>query len=175
MATAGSAGTASDLRRVKALMEGLDVNPIGDEDFMTVIHPYALYDIMSSDDFIDVVKYANPQSFISGEIGKIEGCRLVKSTNCATDGVAAPLTKYSTYVIGDGAMGIVSLAGAAPSKVTNPEKQMFQVNVVPGKISEANPEGKIGFLVSYWFAFVAKLLDTNPYRYRIIPMDSSII
>ena len=52
---------------------------------------------------------------------------------------------------------------------------MYNVSVVPGRLSEANPEGKIGFLVSYWMAFVAKILDTNPYRYRIIPMDSSII
>jgi N4-gp56 family major capsid protein len=173
--TAGAAGSSSDLRRVKALLEGLDVQPRVDEDFLAIVHPYALYDIMSGDDFIDQVNYANPQTFITGEIGKVEGCRLLKSTNTGTDGVAAPLTKYYTYVIGKGAMGVVSLAGAAPSNVSNPDKQSFKVNVVEPKIDASNPEGKVGFLVSYWFAFVAKLLDTSPYRYRIIPMDSSII
>jgi N4-gp56 family major capsid protein len=180
VATSGPAGSSSDLRRTKALMEGVDVRPRTDtDDFMAIIHPYVLYDIASDNTnggFIDVMKYANPkETFIQGEVGKVEGCRLVKSTNVGTDGTAAPLTKYYTYVIGEGAFGVVSLAGGAPSKVTDPEKQMFQVNVVQGKVSEANPEGKIGFLVSYWFAFVAKLLDSNPYRYRIIPMDASII
>ncbi len=175
VATASSAGSSADLRRAKFLMEGLDIQPRADEDFLCVIHPYALYDIMSSDDFIDVVKYANPQTFIQGEIGKVEGCRLLKSTNVGNDAVAAPLTKYYTYVIGEGAMGVVNLAGSPSGPNDDPFKRPFQVNVVQGKISEANPEGKIGFLVSYWMAFVAKLLDTNPYRYRIIPMDASII
>ncbi len=173
--TSGAAGSATDLRKVRALLDGLDVGPQVAEDYLAILHPYVLYDIMSGNDFIDVVKYANPQAFINGEIGKVEGCRLLKSTNVGDDGVAAPQKKYYTYVIGEGAMGIVNLAGGAPSKVTDPSRQQFQVNVVPGKVEMANPEGKVGFLVSYWFAFVAKLLDTNPYRYRIIPMDASII
>ena len=175
VATTGAQGSSTDLRKVKALLEGLDVNPLVNEDFLCILHPYVLYDIMSGNDFIDVVKYANPQTFINGEIGKVEGCRLLKSTNVGDDAVAAPLKKYYTYVVGEGAMGIVNLAGGAPSKVTDPSRQSFQVNVIQGKVEVANPEGKIGFLVSYWFAFVAKLLDTNPYRYRIIPMDASII
>ncbi len=176
--TGGGAGSSHDLRKAKALMEGLDVNPRTDEDFLTLLHPYVVYDIVSDNSnggFTDVMKYANPQTFIRGEIGKVEGCRLVKTTNVGDDGVAAPLKKYYTYVVGEGALGIVNLAGAAPSKVTDPSKQTFQVNVVQGKVGLDNPEGKIGFLVSYWYAFVAKLLDSNPYRYRIIPMDASII
>jgi len=173
--TAGAAGSSTDLRRAKFLLEGLDVLPRIDQDFMCLIHPYALYDVMSSDDFVDVVKYANPQTFIQGEIGKVEGCRLLKTTNVGTDGTAAPLTKYYTYVIGEGAFGAVTLAGSPGAAPVDPSKSMYQVNVVPGKISEANPEGKIGFLVSYWMAFVAKILDSTTYRYRIIQMDASII
>lgn len=175
VSTAGAAGSSTDLRRAKFLMEGLDVMPRTDEDFLCLVHPYVLYDIMSSDDFVDVMKYANPQTFIQGEIGKVEGCRLLKTTNVGNDAVAAPLTKYYTYVIGEGAFGVVTLAGSPGAAPVDPSKSMYQVNVVPGRISEANPEGKVGFLVSYWMAFVAKILDTNPYRYRIIPMDSSII
>jgi N4-gp56 family major capsid protein len=173
--TAGAAGSSTDLRRAKFLLEGQDVLPRIDQDFLCLIHPYALYDVMSSDDFVDVVKYANPQTFIQGEIGKVEGCRLLKTTNVGDDGTAAPLKKYYTYVIGEGAFGACTLAGSPGAAPVDPSKSMYQVNVVPGKISEANPEGKVGFLVSYWMAFVAKTLDTTVYRYKIIPMDSSII
>lgn len=178
MATAGPNGSSADLRRAKALLEGVDVRPHTDEDFMGIIHPYALYDIMSDNTaggFIDVMKYANPnQTFVQGEVGKVEGVRLVKSTNVATSGTA-PNVLYTTYVVGAGAMGAVSLSGQSPSNVRDPQKQSFKVNVIPGKPQIADPEGKIGFAVSYRFVFVAKLLDTTTYRFKTIPMDSSII
>jgi hypothetical protein len=72
-------------------------------------------------------------------------------------------------------MGVVSLGGNGPSNVVDPRKQSFAVNVIPGKPQIADPEGKIGFAVSYRFVFVAKLLDTTTYRFKTIPADPSII
>lgn len=179
MATAGAYGTSADLRKAKALLNGVNVRPKAGGDFLGIIHPYVLYDILSDNaagGFIDVMRYSQPEVAMTGEVGKIEGVRLVKSTNVATDGVAAPDTKYHTYVIGKGAMGLIALAGAGPSKVTDTQKQSFQVNVVAGgKASIPDPTGKIGFIVSYRFVFVAKILDSTVPRYKIIPMDSSII
>jgi N4-gp56 family major capsid protein len=177
-ATIAANGTSADLRKAKALLNGQDVGPKEGEDFLGIIHPYVLYDILSDNaagGFIDVMRYSQPEVAMTGEVGKVEGVRLVKSTNVKNDGVAAPGTKYSTYVIGEGAMGVVSLGGRAPSKVIDPKKQSFQVNVIPGKPQIADPEGKIGFAVSYRFVFVAKLLDTTTYRYKAIQMDSSIV
>lgn len=177
MATGGANGSSSDLRRAKALLNGVDVHGKDGTDFMGVIHPYALYDILADNTaggFIDVMRYSQPEVAMTGEVGKIEGVRLVKSTNVATSGTA-PNVLYSAYVIGEGAMGIVSLGGNGPSKVTDPRKQSFSVNVIAGKPQIADPEGKIGFAVSYRFVFVAKLLDTTTYRFKTIPMDSSII
>ena len=177
MSTAGPNGTSSDLRRAKALLNGVDVLPMQGEDFMGIIHPYVLFDILSDNTaggFIDVMRYSQPGVAMTGEVGKVEGVRLVKSTNVATSGTA-PNVLYTTYVVGQGAMGVVSLAGRGPSKVTDPRKQSFSVNVIPGKPQIADPEGKIGFAVSYRFVFVAKLLDTTTFRFKTILMDSSII
>ncbi len=174
----GATLTSSDLRRAKALLNGVDVQPKMGEDFLGIIHPYVLYDIMSDNTaggFIDVMRYSQPEVAMTGEVGKIEGVRLVKSTNVKTDSTAAPGTLYTTYVVGDGAMGVVSLGGNGPSNVVDPKKQAFAVNVIPGKPQIADPEGKIGFAVSYRFVFVAKLLDTTTYRYKTIPADPSII
>lgn len=178
ISTSGANGTSADLRKAKALLAGIDVGPKAGEDYLGVIHPYALHDIMSDNTaggFIDYMKYASPETtFIQGECGKVEGVRLIKSTNVATSGTA-PNVLYTTYVVGTGAMGVVSLAGRGPSAVTDPKKQSFAVNMIPGKPQIADPEGKIGFAVSYRFVFVAKLLDTTNYRFKTIPMDSSII
>jgi len=174
--TAGASLSSTDLRRTRSLMEGLDIQPKAGDDFLAIMHPYVKYDVMSSDDFIDIMKYANPNVFVNpGEIGKVEGCRVLLSTNVGDDAVAAPAKKYYTYVFGEGAFGVVNLAGSPGGPNGDPFKNPFQVNVIPGKLSEANPEGKVGFICSYWMAFVAKILDTNPYRFRIIPSDASII
>lgn len=179
ISTIGANGTSADLRKAKALLNGVNVRPKAGGDFLAIMHPYVLYDVLSDNNaggFIDVMRYSQPEVAMTGEVGKIEGCRIVKSTNVATDGVAAPDTKYTTYVIGKGAMGIIALAGAGPSKVTDTQKQSFQVNVVAGgKASIPDPTGKIGFIVSYRFVFVAKILDSTVPRYKTIPMDSSII
>jgi len=170
--------TSSDLRRSKSLMRGVNIQPKLGEDFLGIIHPYVKYDIMSDNTaggFIDVMRYSQPEVAMTGEVGKIEGVRLVESTNVKTDSTAAPGTLYTTYVVGEGAMGVVSLGGNGPSNVVNPKKQSFSVNVIQGKPSIADPEGKIGFAVSYRFVFVAKLLDTTTYRFKTIPADSSII
>lgn len=174
----GGTLTSSDLRKGKALMRGVNVQPKMGEDFLGIIHPYVKYDIMSDNTaggFIDVMRYADPNIAITGEVGKIEGVRLVESTNVKTDSTAAPNTAYTTYIVGAGAMGVVSLGGNGPSNVVNPQKQSFAVNVIPGKPQIADPEGKIGFAVSYRFVFVAKLLDTTVYRFKTIPADPSII
>lgn len=170
--------TSSDLRRGKALLNGVDVSPKMGEDYLGIIHPYVLYDIMSDNTaggFIDVMRYSQPDVAMTGEVGKIEGVRLVKSTNVKTSSDLAPNTLYSTYLVGEGAMGVVSLGGNSPSNVVNPKKQAFDVNVIAGKPQIADPEGKIGFAVSYRFVFVSKLLDTTTYRFKTIPADSSII
>ena len=120
------------------------------------------------------MKYANPEAMLNGEAGRIEGVRLLKSTNVGTTGTA-PQVKYYTYVIGQGAVGAVDLAGAGPTKVMDPSKESFAVNVIDGKPQIADPTGTIGAAVSYWFAFAVQTLDTVTYRYRIIYSDSSII
>lgn len=179
IATLGANGTSADLRRAKALLAGVNVLPKQGNDYMGIMHPYVRYDILSDNaagGFIDVMRYSQPEVAMTGEVGKLEGVRLVQTTNVATDGVAAPSTKYTTYVIGKGAMGVVSLAGNGPSKVTDIQKQSFQVNVVAGgKASIPDPTETIGFIISYRFVFVAKLLDTTTPRFKTIPMDSSII
>ena len=179
IATIGANGTSADLRRAKALLNGVNVRPKEGGDFMGIMHPYVRFDILSDNaagGFIDVMRYSQPEVAMTGEIGKVEGVRLVQTTNVATDGVAAPNTKYTTYVIGKGAMGVIALAGNGPSKVTDIQKQSFQINVVSGgRASIPDPTGKIGFIVSYRFVFVAKLLDTTTPRFKTIPMDSSII
>jgi N4-gp56 family major capsid protein len=175
--TLGATLTANDLRRAVSSLEGVNVLPKMANEFVGIFHPYVLYDLQSDNSaggFIDVMKYANPDAIVSGEVGKMAGVRIVKSTNVATTGTA-PAAKYYGYVVGKGAVGAIDLAGNGPSAVTDPMKQAFKINVIDGSPSIYDPMGMIGFAVSYYFAFVAKTLDSTTYRYKIILADSSII
>ena len=147
------------------------------------MHPYVLYDLMSDNTaggFIDVLKYNNASQLMdggtamSGEAGKMAGCRILKSTNVGSTGTA-PQVKYYTYIVGKGAVGAIELSGSGPTTVRNPENQRFAINVIKGGPGPSDPEGMIGSYVSYRFVFVAKTLDSTTYRYRIVYSDSSII
>ena len=181
ISTLGATFTANDLRRSVMLLEGANVRPQKGDDFVCIMHPYVLYDLMSDNTaggFIDVLKYANPSTLVSppmsGEAGKMAGCRILKSTNVGSTGTA-PSVLYYTYIVGKGAVGAIELAGAGPSNVMDPAKQAFKINVIKGGPQIADPEGMIGSAVSYRFVFVAQTLDSTTYRYRIVLSDSSII
>jgi N4-gp56 family major capsid protein len=177
LTTQGAALSASDFRKSVALLEGADVRPFEADDFYGIAHPYVLYDLMSDNTaggFIDVMRYADPQTILNNEAGKIGGTRIMKSTNVGSTGTA-PQTKYYTYIIGKGAVGAIELAGNGPTVVTDPQQQSFKINVIQGGPQIADPEGMIGSAVSYRFVFVAKTLDTTTYRYKIVLSDSSII
>jgi hypothetical protein len=111
---------------------------------------------------------------VSGEVGKVGGCRLMESTNVLTSGTA-PDVLYSSYIVGKGAVGVVDLQGSGPSKVTDPSSQAFKINVIPGGPSQADPEGIIGSYVSYLFRYFAKTLDSTNYRYRMPRANVSLV
>lgn len=178
-ATLGSAFSAADIRKNKHLLTGADVRGRIDMggDFGVIIHPYVSHDLVADNTaggFIDVMKYADPSRIISGEIGKIDGCRLLETTNVATTGTA-PSVLYNTYLVGQGAVGNIDLTGKGPTKVVDARNERFRLNIVAGGPSPADPEGNIGQYVSYWFATAAKTLDSTTFRYKVIQADSSIV
>ncbi len=179
IAVQGGSAVAADLREMKARLEGADVDPKNGEDYFCILHPYILYDLMSDNTaggFIDRVKYAQPTAFLTGEVGKIEGIRIMKSTNVNTSGTA-PDVLYSAYLVGLGAIGIVDLAGRGPKKIKNPKKEMFNIKIVRNKGDQlSDPTGMIAAAIAYRFVFLAKLLGGNgDARFRIKAFNASII
>ncbi len=176
-ATIGTTFTASDVRAAVAKLKAINVRPKTNDTFVGVIHPYITFDLQSDNTaggFIDQLKYAEPGGFMSGEIGKVGGVRLMESTNVNTSGTA-PNVLYYSYIVGKGAVGAVDLQGSGPSKVTDPSAQSFKVNVIKGGPSQADPEGMIGSYVSYLYRYVVKTLDSTNYRYRMPYANASLV
>src|SRR5207302_11342022 len=108
-ATIGAALSAADFKKQVALLAGINVRPRFDTYFFSVIHPYVVYDLISDNTaggFIDALKYTSGRQVLAGEVGEVGQCRLSTSTNVGTDGVADPNTKYYTYIMGKGGIGI---------------------------------------------------------------------
>ena len=51
-----------------------------DGSYVAIIHPYTAYDLMRSDEWIDVNKYATPENIFKGELGKIGQVRFIETT-----------------------------------------------------------------------------------------------
>jgi N4-gp56 family major capsid protein len=168
--------TAADFKfRTGVTLAGINVEPFSGNEYISIIHPYVVYDLISDNTaggFIDAMKYQNGGQVLNGEVGMVGSCRLLTSTNVGTTG-SAPNVFYYTYIFGKGGLGIVDLSGKGPVPVVDPKNQQFAVRVVPGAISSADPTGEVGTIASYWFAFAAKTLDSTNYRFAIVKHDAS--
>jgi N4-gp56 family major capsid protein len=181
--TIGTFATVDDIRRCKALLEGIDVRPKDEKYYFCIMHPYIIYDVKSDSTaggFIDLMKWAKPSEFIETNnpfdepVGVLENVKIWATTNVTTSG-SAPNVLYSNYVVGRGAVGAVDLQGSGPSKIEDPTKQQFRINVIRGGPQIADPAGMIGAAVSYRYVFLAKTLDSTNLRYRIFKADASLV
>ena len=173
----GSALGANDYRKMVQLLRGTDVKPKEGGDFLSLAHPYVIYDLIADSTaggFIDVTKYTDanaPRLFEGDELGKLAGVRIGQSTNVGVSGTGTT-TKYWVYVVGKGAVAAVNLGeGQIGSSERNP-----QVSVLRHQPSAADPAGVIGGSLSYNFKFAAKRMKStsDKERYQQAPADSTI-
>lgn len=85
-----------------------------DGSYVAIIHPNVAYDLMTSEDWLDVNKYTNANTKIfEGEIGKIGGVRFVETTEAKVfEGAGASSADvYSTLVIAENAYATTSVDG----------------------------------------------------------------
>lgn len=85
-------------------------------DYVAIIHPYVAKDLMRTDEWIDVHKYADPEAIYEGEIGKLYGVRFVETTeakiwNATGDGTPTGLAVFGCIFLGDGAYGTTEVEG----------------------------------------------------------------
>lgn len=64
--------------------------PTIDGKYICVLHPSAIYDLRSSDDWTEVHKYASPEQIFNGEVGELHNVRFI-STHTAPVWAGAPL------------------------------------------------------------------------------------
>ena len=71
--------TVADVAKMATYLKNNNA-PKFDGSYVAIIHPSVAYDIITSDKWIDVVKYSDSTRIFNGEIGKLYGVRFVEST-----------------------------------------------------------------------------------------------
>lgn len=179
---------AADARNVRHQLQGLDIQPmdsgIAKGQFLGVIHPYVSYDLVNdpaAGGLLDIYKFTDPSAFVKNEdrgaVATVGGVKFFENTNVKQ--TAGSPNKWRVYIFGKDGVGIADLEGKGPSRLSDPSKQRFSLNVIPGHADIADPEGIIGAIVSYNFKFAAKILDSpalsGQYRFRYADAPSSIV
>ena len=106
--------SVNTIYRAAAQLESMNADGVDGESFVAIIHPYAAYDLMRSEEWIDVHKYAKPENIYKGELGKIGNVRFVKSTEAKIwkdDTCPEGLAVFSTLVVGARAYATTDIEG----------------------------------------------------------------
>ena len=146
---------AAVFRAVRTLKKGL-AKPI-DGSYVAIIHPDVAYDIMTSDQWLDVHKYSNAVDIYNGEIGKIGGCRFVETTEAKifTGAGAGSIDVYSTLFLGANAYGVTEVTGGGLEHIV---KQL-------GSAGTADPLNQVASVG--WKATKTAEILVQPYMVRV--------
>ena len=102
-----------DFFKATAQLEAMNAPKI-DGSYVAIIHPYAAFDLMTSAEWIDVHKYADPTAIFNGEIGKLGNVRFVQSTEAKIwkdETCPSGLAVFGTIVLGANAYGVTDVEG----------------------------------------------------------------
>lgn len=103
--------TVNLILKAAALLKGFNTETIKGS-YVAIIHPYVAYDLMSSDKWMEVHKYATPENIFEGEIGKIGNVRFVESSEAKiVEGGADGAKVFCTLVMGAHAYGKTKVKG----------------------------------------------------------------
>lgn len=106
---------ALDIRKAVTILKTANVPPFADGMYRAFISPAISHDLQAqtaAGAWLDVARYASPESILNGEIGRFAGVRFIE-TNVGTlvepDGGAGVVDAYSTVIVGPGAFAFGDL------------------------------------------------------------------
>lgn len=156
-----SAITSSDVltvteikKAVRTLKRNLaqPFNVNGKGYYIAIVHPDAVYDLMSDPLWIDVSKYAAAEQIFNGEIGKLFGVKFVETTKAKKfiGAGANGIDVYATLVFGQNAYGVIDVTGSGGIKTIVHDASSG------GTSNPLNQYSTIGWKVE---AYAAKILN----------------
>lgn len=112
------ARAATHLKKMKA--------PTINGKYVAVVHPSVVYDLRSSEYWVEAHKYANTTEIYNGEIGELHGVRFIETTNAKITEETVSSGKamvYSTLFFGKDAYGVIDAEGGSMEMIIKDKAQ----------------------------------------------------
>lgn len=174
--TAAMPFITSEVRKAVRVLEKANVSRFPDRLYHGSCTPSQKYDLKAdaaAGGFLDIMRYSAPESFLTGNLGEVEGVSFDVSTENPTfpTGGAAGVPVHAALIWGPNAFGAVDLSGQSLGGL-NPDSTRTGLDLMivpantPSKIDPLQQYGVAGWKV----AFVAKTLDSA----RILRVETGI-
>lgn len=85
-----------------------------------ILHPDVTMDLMASEDWKEMHKYARPENMFNGYVGDIAGAKIYESTNALITQGKTGVACYVGHLIAKGAYATVDLSGGALRTIIKP-------------------------------------------------------
>ena len=123
-----------DIEFAAALLKGANTPEVDGGGFVAICHPYVVFDLRTSQEFVEWHKYAAPEELFNGEVGRIGNVRIVESTEakiwndntCPVISAAAGTVPavyrsvFSTLVVGANAYATTKVTGGGLQQIIKP-------------------------------------------------------
>ena len=100
---AGDKLDSADLRKLRATMYKNKIPPFGDAYYRMMISPEQGFDLrndgVTNGNWVDANKYSTPETLLRGELGRLEGFRIMEVVNAPT--FASTVTVHAAIAVGD--------------------------------------------------------------------------
>ena len=111
VAYAENNGTVDLVRKLVTIMKRNNIRPATGSDYVMFIHPDQWYDLTSDPAYQEMHKYTDATPLMSGEVGRISGCRFVEtSTVLVTKTGASNVGVYHSIMLGADAVDQIKMA-----------------------------------------------------------------
>lgn len=140
--------TGTDLAKANTKLNSLNAKAISQGCFIGICHSFVAGDIRNSSSglWLEANKYTTNETILNGETGKLQGIRIVETSNIDT--FASTTTVYPLYVIGEGAYGVTDWQAM---------ETYFKPVGASGSADPLNQRATVGAKIS----FAAKILQNN--------------
>ena len=90
--------------------------------YVGFVHPDTTYDLQDETGWVPVEKYSSSMNVMENEVGKLNDCRFIESTNCKifSGAGAGSIDVYATLILGMDTYGLTRISGEAVKNIVKP-------------------------------------------------------
>lgn len=109
----------TEIKKAVRTLRRNNASPVDGKSFIGIVGPDVEYDLMADTMWQDVSKYSAAEQIFDGELGKLYGVKFIRTSNAKkfAGAGATGADIFVTMILGQGAYGIVDVAGGVKPQI----------------------------------------------------------